>query len=348
MKNILFYCSGGGYGHLARASAVLPFLTLDCRVTIACKEKKWPFQKMKNFRYVRLTDVNARARFYDKTIKTQVWNGTDASLDPFQRQMMEFFGLALKLKPKVIVVDSTPEIALIAKLFGYKVIYIYESLRTAEMRFDLAWLNSDGIVLPYPEVFIKKMHFPYPERVEICGGYTRLENYPIKYGTSERDILITFGKGESGEKTMQKLIDGLVPTGRKISVLRGGFSEKFLNKFPVEIIECKPDKVSQIINSAKILICGAGYNTVMEAFLLRKKTIVIPLERPYDEQMVKAEIFEEIGALKMLPLKEIRKISEVISVLEETSSEEVQKKIVDGSGSRRASEYILKIMNNEG
>ena len=63
MNKILFYCSWGGFGHVARAYAVIKELPKNGKYFVATPEK-WPFQKPnKNFKYINLPTPQSRNRF---------------------------------------------------------------------------------------------------------------------------------------------------------------------------------------------------------------------------------------------------------------------------------------------
>jgi predicted glycosyltransferase len=51
----------------------------------------------------------------------------------------------------------------------------------------------------------------------------------------------------------------------------------------------------EVLEKAQIVIGNAGHNTVMEMASLNKRFIVIPENRPFDEQLEKACILEEEG-----------------------------------------------------
>ena len=350
MIKIVFYCSGGGYGHMARSDAEIFHLAKkDCEIILASKEPQWPFGEYKKFQYVQLTNVDVRTRFFDELIKTQVWHGNNPDLSPYRKHLIEFFSLLEKERPDVVVVDSTPEIALFVKLLGFKAVYVYETLemKVNEMRFDLAWKNSDKIIFTYPEYFAKEMNFDYPPNTVFCGGYTRIENQGRDSGKVEKgNVLISFGKGEKSEGVLETLIKEISKKYKNISVLSGGIDPKSYLHLPVNFIETDQSSVLDALSKAEIYVCGTGYNTVMEGFYLKKRIVTLPLERPYNEQIIKAKIFAKHEALRMLMPSEAKnvlgEISEVMKIPQEKLNQ-THSEIVSGSGSKKAAETILEI-----
>jgi len=335
---------------MARSDAAIYHLNKQSsEVILASKEPEWPFNQYSNFKYVRLTNVDARTRFYNDQIKTQIWHGKNSDLSPYRKHLIELFSLLEREKPNVVVVDSTPEIAVLAKLLGFKTIFVYETMEMdrTELRFDLAWKNSDKIIFPYPEYFIEEMKFNYPQNTINCGGYTRLENDQIRRREIEKgNILISFGKGEKSDAALKTLIKKLTEKFSKISVLSGGIDIGKYSHLPVEFVKKDQNSVLEALQKAEIYICGAGYNTLMEGFYLRKRIITIPLERPYNEQIIKAKIFEKHGALIMLmPEKAENILGEVEKVMQisDVQIAEIHKEIVRGSGAKKAADAILEL-----
>lgn len=352
MHKILFYCSGGGFGHLARSDAAIAHLVKDAKVILASKEVKWPFKQYENFEYVKLENVDVRTRFFDDLIKVQVWHGEEKDLNPYRKHLIELFNLIEKENPDVVVVDSTPEIAIMVKLMGKKVVYVYETLemKENELRFDLAWKNADKIVFPYPEYFADPMNFSY-KNTRFCGGYCRMENEKVQGHKADPDsVLVSFGKGEKCDETLRNLVGQLKKKYSNISVLSGGIEIEKFEDLDVNFINADPESVLEAIEKSEVYICGAGYNTVMEGFYLNKRMVAIPLERPYNEQIIKAKIFAEKGALELLMPEDVADILESVSKIKLVPEEtlvKIHREIVDGLGSKKAADEILKIAKGE-
>lgn len=334
---------------MARSDAAIFHLNKEGHeVILASKEKAWPFTEYSNFKYVCLPDVNVRTRFYGDEIKTQVWHGEDKNLAPYREHLKVFFALLDKENPDVVVVDSTPEVMLMVKLLGFKTVYVYETMemKPNELRFDLAWKNADKIVFPYPEYFAEELGFSYPQ-AEYCSGYTRIENLGAKIDSREKDnILIAFGKGEKTEHVLDTIMTEVLKKYKNVSMLSGGIDVEKYSKYPIKFVATDQGSVVEALEKSDIYICGAGYNTIMEALYLRKRIVAIPLERPYNEQIIKAEIFARHKALRMiLPEDAERILSEIDEVLKipQETIDKAHAEGVSGQGSKKAAKVILGV-----
>ena len=52
------------------------------------------------------------------------------------------------------------------------------------------------------------------------------------------------------------------------------------------------------MNAADLVITMAGYNTLMDAIALRKRTLVLPRKGPSAEQLMRTEMFVRHGLVK--------------------------------------------------
>lgn len=364
--NIVFYCSWGGFGHIARAFSIISQLPPEGKYTVATPEK-WPFEDPnKNFNYIKLPEPDSRIRFKEEDIIVQDYKEGAQDIKGYKEHLHSYIEVLKKEDPDLVVVDNPAEVSLFTKILGYKTVVIYESLDTNDLRWRLSWKNMDKVLAPYPKIFLKEADFPYLKNTYCAGGFTRFEKKEIKEITKEKArkkvnlnpkekyILLTVGKGNKAKKNIRKIVQNLNKIDYTLLLLYAEPDKEIKNIAKeyenLKVISGVYENIYLYLISVDIIITGAGYNSLMEACYFRKPTIAVPISRIYGEQMFKAEILSKIGALEFIDPENINSISQKIEKL--TKKEEVkkmikkQKKVVDGKGSKRAADKLIQIIKS--
>jgi len=361
--NILFYCSWGGLGHIARASSIISKLPSKGIYTVATPER-WPFSKpSKNFKYIKLPTPKSRIRLKDDKLIVQNYTPGANDIKGYQKHLHAFVNALKNIRPQVVVVDNPAEIAIFTKILGYKTVVVYESLETNELRWKLAWKNVDKVLAPYPKEFLKKAKFPYLKNTFCAGGFSRYDGIKTpsqakakkKLGlkVDKKYLLLTMGKGRKSENIIKKICQYTKGLGYEVLVL---YPEK--NKFITNLAKSLPhlkqvsgvyDEMNLYLSSADLIVTGAGYGSVMEACYFRKPTIAIPLERIYNEQILKAKILSEMGAVVSIKPSELNS-NNLRKALKKLANrrilnkmEKAQRKVINGRGAERAAKLLTKM-----
>ncbi len=361
-RKILFYCGWGGLGHIARAYSIISELPPDCSSTVVSAEN-WVFPNpSKNFSFIKLPTPKSRICISNNkktTLQNYVLGAND--IIGYQKHLHFFLSSLEKIKPDIVVVDNPAEISLLSKLLGYKTAVMYESLKTKDLRWRLAWNSVDFILAPYPKKFLEKANFPYIKKTYCSGGFTRYDavkkynkkeaRKKLNLSENKKYILLTVGKGRMSEDIIEKICSSTKKTEYKVLLLYPIKNDVFLEKIRklphVMVFTNIYNEINLFLSSADFVITGGGYSSLMESFLFRKPTIAIPFERIYKEQETKTEIFSKMGALisinkKNINEEKIKKAIKKISnkkVITKMTSE--QNKIVRKSGAKNMANFIV-------
>lgn len=365
---IVFYCSWGGFGHVARSYSIISKLPEDGSYIVATPED-WPFKKPnKNFNYKKLHKPKSRIRLEGEKLIVQDYEEGAQDVQGYQKHLHQFISLLKKEGPDLVVVDNPAEVSLITKTFGYKTVVMYESLNTTDLRWRLAWQSADKLLAPYSEEFLKEVGFSYLDNTYCSGGFTRFESNPKareittkearkKLGLSidEKYILITVGKGSTAKGLIRKMLQNLTEADYRLLLAYPNpdkevkeLTQKYKN---LEIISGVFEEMYLYLVSSNVIVTGAGYNSVMEAFSFQKPTVSIPLSNIYNEQIFKAKTFAKLGALSYVNPDNPELVYEKIKELEDPQKvkqmKEAQKRVVDGKGSRRAADKLIELIQND-
>ena len=359
---IVFYCSWGGFGHVARSFSIISQLPKGGRYVVATPED-WPFNEpSKNFHYQKLHKPKSRIRLYGEELKVQNYIKNANDTEGYKKHLHQFINLLEKESPDLVLVDNPAEVSLISKILGYKTAVMYESLDTDDLRWRMAWKSADILVTPYTKSFMETIKFPHIEKADCVGGFSRFEANQDALKTSQKEakerlgwdlsrdyIVMTLGKGETAESLILKIIDNLKTKkeiillypnpGKKIKELEGRISN-------LKVTGGVFEEMYLYLAAADFIITGAGYNSVMEAFLYRKPTVSIPLSNIYNEQILKAKALDKMGALKYVNPDKPERINKALKWLRKEKNKKkmskAQKEMVDKKGAKRAAETLIK------
>jgi len=158
-------------------------------------------------------------------------------------------------------------------------------------------------------------------RFEICGPIFRkvdkdkINKCRSKYKISNKDffIIVTSGGGGSLKKgnceKANKIINNFLAIFSKLEkkipnlkavIISGPYSKNFKRKFPSKIKFVNfEENLLELINLSKLVISAAGYNTCNELIETKTPSVLMPLKRGGDEQIIRADYFEEKGVAKV-------------------------------------------------
>jgi predicted glycosyltransferase len=268
----------------------------------------------------------------------------------------------------LVVVDNPAEISLFTKVLGYKTVVMYETLNTDALRWRMAWKSADQILAPYSEDVLQETDFSYLDNTFCAGGFTRFESNKkakeitqkkakekLKLDIDKKQILITVGKGSAAKSLIEKMISNLTEVDYQLLLAYPNPDQEIISLCEkcknLEIISGVFEEMYLYLAGVDLIVTGAGYNSVMEAFYFQKPTVSIPLSNIYNEQIFKAKILSKLGALSYVDPDHPEMVYEKIKELEDSEKVEkmksVQKQMVDGKGSKRAADKLIKLINND-
>ncbi len=313
--NIVFYCSWGGYGHVARVYPIISNLPAEGKYTVATPED-WPFEKPnKNFTHEKIHRPKSRIRFKGEDIIVQNYEKDANDTKGYNEHLHAYISVLERERPDLVVVDNAAEVAIFSKILGYKTVVMYETLDTDDLRWRLAWSNTDLVLSPYPKSFLEKINFPYIKNSYCAGGFTRFEGKKeveettsakarekLGLDTDKFIILISVGKGETAKHLVRKMITGLKSVkGDQILLLYPNPDDELKSIIKederMKIVSGVYDEIYLYLRAVDVIVTGAGYNSVMEAISFGKPTVAIPLDVLFNEQIFKAKVLSELGAL---------------------------------------------------
>ncbi|WP_231489793.1 glycosyltransferase [Pedobacter sp. Leaf170] len=296
--NFAFYVHHHGSGHLMRAIAIAETLK-DCNLTfmgsgLAAKRKLIPTHITivdLPFDFENKPEVKEEDEIYGLHYAPLNING--------QRSRVALMAdLFANTYPLLLIVDVSVEVVMLARLSGVPTIIVRQHGKRTDLPHEIAYRNALGLIAPYHVKMNGSESTWLTSKTFFAGGLSRFKPEPDKSINDERKVGILIGSGGTSiNLALLKHIANMCPD----------WNFQVLGKLEDIAINCKNlifhgDVLDPriILRGCCIVIGNAGHNTVMEMGALNKRLILIPEKRPFDEQLEKAQIVEQLGLAEIV------------------------------------------------
>ncbi|NQX13270.1 hypothetical protein HQQ80_16715 [Microbacteriaceae bacterium VKM Ac-2855] len=185
-----------------------------------------------------------------------------------------------------MVVDVSVEVVLFARLLGLPVVLFTQPGARDDEPHRLAFRAASRIIAPWPAELLQPLHLvPLGARTVYTGGITRFEGREPHPPTSTV-LLLSGGGGTS--VTEQQLHDTRLATA-DVDWLVLGRGVWRSDPWPA-------------IAGADVVVSWAGQNAVADIAAAGARAVVIPQERPFDEQRATAAALSRAGLAAVEPV----------------------------------------------
>jgi hypothetical protein len=187
----------------------------------------------------------------------------------------------LTARPDVFVVDVSVEVAALVRLHGIRVVVVGQPGLRVDDAHTLGYHLADAIIGCWPEsVHPVQTRDGVPSRLEAVGGISRI---PIARSTGVRGNLIAVinGSGGRGQSALDLVVDDArrqLP-GYEWAVLSGA----------------SQNEVAGTLAEAALAFGHCGENVVAEIAAARVPAVLVPEQRPFDEQYFLAREIARCG-----------------------------------------------------
>ncbi|MEE8601940.1 glycosyltransferase [Euzebya tangerina] len=289
-----WYAHHHGRGHVARALAV----------SAACDEPLTVFSSRPALGVVPLPlDVEApRSPACAATPTPPGLHYAPVGVAGVRRRMAIIAAWIDEVDPDLFVVDVSVEVALLVRLLGVPSVVLRQHGRRDDEAHLRAYRSATSLVAPYPR-WLEDPWVPewIREKTYYSGGFSRFD-------------------GRTGERVAARARVGLKPHDRVVVVLPGEGGGA--GAWPVATAAAAAPAWNWIalgsgwdgiagpgwvkdpfdwLVAADVVVTHAGHNAVMECAAVGAPMVVIPQDRPYDEQGHKAHRLAEHGLAIVCP-----------------------------------------------
>lgn len=207
-------------------------------------------------------------------------------------------------RPSVVHVDVSVEMAVFIRAMGVPVtVQAMPGVRPDDPH-ALGYRVADAIIAAWPDwVEIPRHLRPVADRVHAVGGITRWDRDPSAPARSStpstddgergpshaagRSVVILLGAGgtDAPESYWQEVAATLEGSGASCTLIGAG--RWMADPYPV-------------LRAADVVVTAAGQNSIADLAALGTSIVVVPQDRPFDEQLATATILADAG-LAVLP-----------------------------------------------
>ncbi|GAA4780916.1 glycosyltransferase [Microbacterium gilvum] len=189
-------------------------------------------------------------------------------------------------RPSAFVVDVSAEVALLTRLLGVRTVLMAQPGIRDDRPHRLAFDAASRIVAPWPRDLLRPAHLDrHLAKVVFTGGITRFAGR--RRAAPGDDVVVLGGLGGSAITT-QDIAAAQDVTGRTWRAVGAGPGAPWV---------ADP---WQDISEAGVVVSWAGQNAIADLAAAGARAVVIPQERPFDEQRETARALARAGLALVL------------------------------------------------
>ncbi|RKR74817.1 glycosyltransferase [Frondihabitans australicus] len=184
----------------------------------------------------------------------------------------------LRLHLAAFVVDVSVEVTLFVRLLGIPVVLVAQPGRRDDDAHRLAYRAATRILAPWPAGLVDEPRFEPGVDVVYTGGISRFSDRATDVAAERSGVLVLLGAGGHAvsDADLDAFSDVLPEEATTILAAGRGWSD---DPWP-------------LLASAEIVVSWAGQNSVADIAAAGARAVVIPQQRPFDEQVVTATVLE--------------------------------------------------------
>ncbi|SKB50626.1 glycosyltransferase [Dyadobacter psychrophilus] len=309
--NFAFYIHHHGSGHLMRALSIASQLK-DARVTfLGSGLSRFEHIIPKTIHCIHLPgDVAGQEDTYASLMQLSFLHYAPINVEKVARRATEISAALHALFPVILIVDVSVEVTMLATLCGIPTVVIRQNGNRDDAAHLHAYECAQLLVAPSPERLMNPSPYDWVNaKTFFSGGFSKYsgkENYTAE--VDHRAVGVIVGSGGTS-------LDGAV-----VNALAAQCPDKLIHVIG-DILETKQAAVKNVIfhgqltdpatvlSQCDVVIGNAGHNTVMEMADLGKKFVCIPEDRPFQEQLLKAELLEKNGMAVVIQPSQLKHIN---------------------------------------
>lgn len=230
-------------------------------------------------------------------------------VDGLRRRAAAIAGWAAAADPRVLVVDVSVEVALLGRLLSLPVVVVAQRGRRTDGPHLRAFAAASAVLAPWTATAHAPGDGPPEDRLVLTGAVSRFDDDPGPRETSDPsappasagrtvpsapirpdDVLLLVGGG-GHDLAASDVAAAAAATGRTWHVagaLRGLDAPGVVDHGP------RAD-VAGLLASCGVVVATAGGNAVAEVAAARRPLVLLPQERPFDEQRRQAALLAAAG-----------------------------------------------------
>jgi len=286
---IVYYVHHHGSGHIAQFYSFAPHLLQKFRIHVIAAAKHVVSQ-IEAMALEHVTTSLMPSKWSATTSEgfvhtfSRAFEGVPYRQEPAirSRWLAELF---INEKPALFLSDGSIELSIMARSMGVRTVFVHLHGHFKQDPTQVfAHEVSDALIAPYP-VEMEDKTYPYKDKTFYTGYFSKYQLNDRAVATDER-VSILLGYDNASREVLSRITEN---ASYSFSVIG--------NKMPVierENVRAygRVDDIKKYI-TGEVVITAAGTNSIAELLTLGKKLILLPEDRPYDEQLHTAELLAQ-------------------------------------------------------
>jgi hypothetical protein len=208
--------------------------------------------------------------------------------DGLSARMAQLAGWVAQQRPRLLVVDVSVEVALLARLCGVPTVVVALPGTRLDRPHRLAYDSAEALLAPWPDgVHTRDWPPSWRRKVWCVGGISRFDAQPpapVRLGSRghPRQVLVLWGSGGRSADS------GAVAAARAATP-----NWDWLERDPAS---CPSADLWTELCAADVVVTHAGQNAVAEVAAARRPAVVVAQDRPFGEQEATAAAVSRLGA----------------------------------------------------
>lgn len=335
MSSILWYLHDHGRGHLERARAVLPHVGAPV-VVAAGPGIASLAERVLGTEVVALpSDVPS-----EPTATIGPWHHAPSGTT-LRRRTTALLDVIEDHDCSTAVVDLSAEVTVLARLAGLRTIALRQSGRRTDVAHCVALDSADIVWVPQDRP-LEPLDGPTDERWFFSGSFSRLDatcrgRRPRSNGGIRHCVVLIGSGGTNFDAAPWRGVHP--PDGWRITILGAG------DPWSCGGVRClgHVPSVEEHLATADVAITSAGWAAVADAVACGCRLVVVPEDRPFDEQRTRAEALAAAGLAIARPAWPL--FDELADVLEAATRLDPRAwcRHHDGHGAQRSAAMIEQV-----
>ncbi|OUZ07264.1 hypothetical protein BHE97_17320 [Aeromicrobium sp. PE09-221] len=195
-----------------------------------------------------------------------------------------------RARPELMIVDVSVEVCLLARLHGIPVIAVAQPGIRDDVPHSMAYRIADRVVAPWPASAGDLLPgVAHGDRLVHVGAFSRFDDRVPPPGPETRRVALLLGRG--GHDVPEEAVDrARASTPDWEWSLAGSSAASWVE-----------DPWTRLVD-ADVIVTHAGQNALAEVAAARRPVIMVPQDRPHDEQRTMAATLREGGRWPVVSL----------------------------------------------
>lgn len=198
--------------------------------------------------------------------------------------------------PAALVVDVSVEVALLGRLLSVPTVIVAQRGRRTDPPHAAAYAGASAVLAPWTASSHAAGDGPPEDRLVLCGAVSRFDGAPRPWvprapAADLRRVLLLVGAGGH-----DLLAEDVVAAARATRPIAWDVAGALRVPAGHGVVDHGPDAdVRALLDAADVVVGTAGGNVVAEVAAARRPLILVPQERPFEEQRRQAELLDDAG-----------------------------------------------------